>query len=670
MLVLDEKELKLEKENLKYVNGIIKETLSKMSGRVIKQQEKIKEFQDYRWSNTGHLDAQELAVIRTASEMEANILLREHRYFLNLYKIENNPYFGSIIFNEQNKKPLKIYIGMTHLRDKDSLDNIIFDWRSPICSLFYDYEVGPCEYEAPVGVIKGELKRKRQYNIKEGKLIRMFDNSLSISDDVLQEVLEKESSEKMENIVNTIQKEQNQIIRGNEKRNLIIQGVAGSGKTSVALHRIAYLLYKIENLTSRNVLIFSPNNVFTEYISNVLPEIGEENTLQTTFSDYLKYQITEYKDVESFSDFISRYYSYQETNPELIRYKQSDEIIKDMEHYVKDLENNAKFLRDIIENDVYEYTKEELNDMMKERYSTLPLMNRVMEMANKLCESNYNGKRTRAKVYQRLLNESSNFKKDYKTLYKEFFMSKHFKIKLNEKEINNFVNKKKLNYEDALLFSYMKGLLKGFHYEPNILQVVIDEAQDYNKLQYKIISKIFKKSNFTILGDVNQTINPYYKYENLNILIDILKGNYLELNKSYRSSTEIIEYTNNLLNLNNVSAIRSKDGTPIIFRNINHNIKDDLNYLTKKYKSIALITKDDFTKESLYQNLYQDFNITKIDSSTQNFTRSLVVIPAYMSKGLEFDSVIVYDKKSYKEDELNLLYVACTRAQHELIIYE
>jgi len=670
MLVLDEKELETEKEHLKYVNGVIKETLSKMGGRVMKQQEKIKEFQDYRWSNTGHLDAQELAVIRTSSEMEANILLREHRYFLNLYRIENNPYFGSIIFEETNKKPQTIYIGMTHLRERDSLDNIIFDWRSPICSLFYDYEVGKCEYEAPIGIIKGNLNRKRQYNIKNGKLIRMFDNPLSISDDILQEVLEKESSEKMENIVNTIQKEQNQIIRGNEKRNLIIQGVAGSGKTSVALHRIAYLLYKIENLTSRNVLIFSPNDVFTEYISNVLPEIGEENTLQTTFSDYLKYQITEYNDVESFSDFIARYYTYSETSPELIRYKQSDEIIKDMEHYVKDLERNAKFLRDIVENDVFEYSKDDLNCMMKERYSTIPLMTRVNEMANKLCESNYKGKRTRAKIYVRLLNESSNFRKDYKTLYKEFFLSDRCKIKLSEKEINSFVNKKRLNYEDALLFSYMKGLLKGFHYEPNILQVVIDEAQDYNKLQYKIISKIFKKANFTILGDINQTINPYYKYENLNTLMDIFKGNYLELNKSYRSSTEIIEYTNNLLNLKNVSAIRSKDGKPIIYRNKDYDIGKDIEYLKSKYKSIAIITKDDIEADSLYNKFSKEFNLTKIDSKTETFTRELVIMPTYMSKGLEFDSVVVYGSKSYKKEEVNLLYVACTRAQHELIIYE
>ena len=249
-------------------------------------------------------------------------------------------------------------------------------------------------------------------------------------------------------------------------------------------------------------------------------------------------------------------------------------------------------------------------------------------------------------------------------------MSDRCKIKLSEKEINSFVNKKRLNYEDALLFSYMKGLLKGFHYEPNILQVVIDEAQDYNKLQYKIISKIFKKANFTILGDINQTINPYYKYENLNTLMDIFKGNYLELNKSYRSSTEIIEYTNNLLNLKNVSAIRSKDGKPIIYRNKDYDIGKDIEYLKSKYKSIAIITKDDIEADSLYNKFSKEFNLTKIDSKTETFTRELVIMPTYMSKGLEFDSVVVYGSKSYKKEEVNLLYVACTRAQHELIIYE
>ena len=215
----------------------------------------------------------------------------------------------------------------------------------------------------------------------------------------------------------------------------------------------------------------------------------------------------------------------------------------------------------------------------------------------------------------------------------------------------------------------MKGLLNGFHYEPNILQVVIDEAQDYNKLQYIIISKIFKKANFTILGDINQTINPYYKYSNLNVLEDIFKGNYIELNKSYRSSTEIIEYTNNLLNLQNISAIRKKDNNPILIKN-KYSLNDDIKILLNKYKSIAVITKDEFDSEYVYDLLKKDFEITLINNKSETFSKKLVVIPSYMAKGLEFDSVIIFEKNKYKEDEKNLLYVACTRAQHELIVYE
>ncbi len=669
MLVLDEKELNLERKKLENVSKEVKKTISTMSDRVLKQKEKIKDFQDYKWDNSKGMDVQELAVIRTSSDMEANILLREQRYFLSLFKYQNNPYFGSIIFNEKNGTKHDVYIGMAHLVNEKTLDNIIYDWRSPICSLFYDYEVGEASYEAPIGKIEGNLKRKRQYTIKDLKLIRMFDNSINISDDILQDVLEKESSEKMENIVNTIQKEQNFIIRGNEKRNLIIQGVAGSGKTSVALHRIAFLLYKIENLNSKNIIIFSPNNVFSEYISNVLPELGEENTLQTTFNDYLYTVITEYKKIESFVDFIDRYYTYKESNLELVRYKQSDRIINDITDYIKNYTKNASFNNSIIENDEYYYSKEDLDDILHNKYGTLPLFNRIKEMATKFAEQNYKGKKHRMNVYIRLLNESYNFKKPYKEIYYNFYKSKYCNISLNEKEISNFVNRSKINYEDALLFSYMKGLLNGFHYEPNILQVVIDEAQDYNKLQYIIISKIFKKANFTILGDINQTINPYYKYSNLNVLEDIFKGNYIELNKSYRSSTEIIEYTNNLLNLQNISAIRKKDNNPILIKN-KYSLNDDIKILLNKYKSIAVITKDEFDSEYVYDLLKKEFEITLINNKSETFSKKLVVIPSYMAKGLEFDSVIIFGKNKYKEDEKNLLYVACTRAQHELIVYE
>ena len=246
-----------------------------------------------------------------------------------------------------------------------------------------------------------------------------------------------------------------------------------------------------------------------------------------------------------------------------------------------------------------------------------------------------------------------------------------------EATINSFVKKNIINYEDALLFSYIKGVLEGFPYEANIKQVVIDEAQDYNRLQYVIISKIFRKADFTILGDINQNINPYYSYKSLEDLSSLFKGEtkYLELLKTYRSSPEIIEYTNKILNLKHVNAIRKDNNKPVIFRKNIEDLKSsllkDIKTLQEEYKSTAIITKDYKEAEELYELLKEDINLSLIDANTKKFQKNLIVIPAYIAKGLEFDSVIIYNDRnnSYRKDERNLLYVACTRCQHELYIY-
>ena len=543
--------------------------------------------------------------------------------------------------------------------------------------MFYDYETGPCSYKAPGGVYSGELKRKRQYKIENRKLVGVFDNSLNIDDEVLQEVLATESSEKMKNVVNTIQQEQNQVIRNVEDNNLIVQGIAGSGKTTVALHRIAFLLYRLPNLTSNNILIFSPNEIFTEYISDVLPSLGEANTLQTTFSDYMYSMIQEYKDVESFTDFVSRYYTYREVNSDLVEYKQSDEIIKDLDAYIEHYVNNCRITEDFIENEVHFVDKDEVNDMLHRKYSRFPLFERLDEISKKLSSNFYKGSGKKNGTFRKLLREHSNFEKDYKEIYKNFWLSDYSKFKLKEEEINKFVNRDMINYEDALLFTYLKGNLEGFRYENSIKQVVIDEAQDYNRLQYIIIQKIFARADFTILGDINQNINPYYSYESLESLSDIFKGDskYIELLKTYRSSPEIINYTNKILGLNHVNAIRRDNNKPVLMRkdveDFKTSISNDIKYLQEQYKSCAIITKDYEQAERIYEMLKDDFTISLVDHNSKKFTKELIVIPAYTAKGLEFDSVIIYNDRnnSYKKNERNLLYVACTRCQHELIIY-
>ena len=665
------RDFELEERRLEEVLKLLNDKIAQMGSNIFKDEDRFMEFRKYTWDNMRAMDAQELNQANVESELEANQILMKKNYFKRLYRIKDNPYFASIVFEDEDGERFSVYLGLTYLKD-DDYGNIIYDWRSPICSLFYDFEVGPAAYAAPKGPIKGTLIRKRQYKIIDGKLVSAFDNSISIDDELLQEVLAKDSNEKMKNIVNTIQQEQNNVIRNVRDKTLIVSGIAGSGKTSVALHRIAFLLYKIKNLTSNNVLIFSPNQIFTEYISNVLPELGEDNTLQTTFNDYLSNTITEFASVEPFMDFIGKYYSESVENIELIKYKQSDNIIKDIDLYIEDYIRKARMVNDFVENKIYTVYKEDVNDLLHNRYNTLPFFERVDVIAEKLSEANYKGSSKKKPTYKKLIMDNSTFKKDYKDIYLGFFCSDFCKIRMNDKEIREFNRSKTIGYEDALLFVYMKGLLEGFGYERDIRQVVIDEAQDYSYLQYLIISKIFRNSNFTILGDVNQTINPYYKYKSLDILANLFdKSKCISLTKTYRSSPEIIEFTNKILGLDHVCAIRKTESVPLIHRNDASYIDEDIKYLKNKYKSVAVITRDSKTAVNLYEILKDKFPISLLNSNTEEFNKELVVLPAYLAKGLEFDSVIVYSDKNskYLKNEKNLLYVACTRAQHELIVY-
>ena len=617
-----------------------------------------------------------MKTIISNNEQEIDNLEMKAKYYKKLYKIQNNPYFAKIVFkNDENINP-NIYIGLTYLT-KDN-ENVIYDWSAPISSIFYDYESGDCEYEAPGGTVKGYLENKRQFTIEDSKIKRVFDSKLNVQDDLLQEVLSQRNNDYMKNIVNTIQQEQNAIIRNIKDKHLIVQGIAGSGKTSVALHRIAFLLYKIKNLTSDKVLIFAPNQVFSEYISNVLPELGEENTKETTFSDFLETYITEYKHIESFTSFVERYYKYEEENPKLIKFKQSDEIIKVMEEYITNYTKKAKFTEEILNRELY-ISKEKLNYYLTDRYSTIPLLERIDEISDKIAEQTFRGNKSKAKQVRKWLKERINISLDMKEIYRNFFTSKEFEnaypYQISEAYLRK-LDEKTISFEDACLFVYMKSLLQFLGNDYQIEQTIIDEAQDYNKLQYILLKKILKKSKFTILGDINQTINPYYEYKSLEDLKEVFEGsNYLELTKTYRSSPEIIEHANKILNLNLVSAIRRDTKIPVIFRN-KDNYKEQMIYdietLQKKCKSIAIITKTDTEAIDIYKKLKQSFEeLTLITSGSKNFNRKLIVIPSYMSKGLEFDASIIYTEKDnkYKPEEKYLYYVSCTRSQHYLVIY-
>lgn len=678
---INSKERKEEENYLEKTLKIIEKNISELGQELYDKEEKIHEFKEFIWNSKQDMDAWEMKTMLSANDLEIQLAEMHASYFRKLFQIQENPYFGSILFQEEGEDKIEqIYIGITHV-DED-LDHYVYDWRAPVCSMFYDYGVGHASYQAPEKKISGMLKRKRQYKIEHKKLIHIFDNNLNINDEVLQEVLSTEADDKMKNIVNTIQQEQNEVIRNTENNIMIVQGIAGSGKTSVALHRIAFLLYKIKNLSANNILIFSPNQIFSEYISNVLPELGEDNTLQCTFDSFLEGNIPEFRHVEEFSKFIERYYKKKNQNELWITYKQSDQVIKDLDEYIDLLEKKAIFLDDLSFDKKF-LTKNDLNQFLQ-RYQHFRLFERIPAVAHKICDYWYDGKYGKVRQLISKLYQIFSISHDYKQIYTDFFKTEifrdHYKGTLSSTEINSLCkNKKELPYEDACLFAYLKGKLEGFEYRGLIKQVVIDEAQDYNKLQYQIIKNIFPKSGFTILGDVNQTINPYYKYNSLSELKDVFKQDslYLELKKTYRSSEEIIEYTNKILGLEHIQAVRKKNHHPVIRKQeergeVTKQLVEDVKSLKASSKSIAIITKTDEEATSLFEKLKEYLpEISLLETKVEKFNRNLVLVPSYIAKGLEFDSVIIYttvDNK-YQEKEKYLYYVACTRAQHQLIVY-
>lgn len=667
-MALTENDLLQEKVNLSQTVEEINKQIDDYGIKITDEAESLKEFQRLRWEMEQEMDKGERMAFVTDNDLKIALLNDKTKQVRRLFKVKNNPYFGSIIFNDE-----PIYIGITAV--KKGIDYLVCDWRAPICSLFYDYELGEAEYSAPGGTEKGIITRKRQYKIDDAELKHVFDTDVNIDDELLQDVLAQSSSEKMKNIVNTIQSEQNEVIRNSRNDTIVVQGIAGSGKTSVALHRIAFLLYKLDYLTNENVLIFSPNNVFSEYISNVLPDLGEDNTLQTTFHLFASSYIADYERVEAYSSFVERFYKGKRQDNELIRFKLSDDIIPAIEAFCNYYTKGARFIKDLDYKGKF-VSMSELNELLHVRYEDKTLYERLDLITEKINNVYYNGRESALVNLRKALLKISNFNHEYKEIYKVFYSSAIFldaypyMYRKNENLRN--LESNVINYEDATPYIYMKCLLEGYPYQVAMREVVIDEAQDYTYLQYKILKKIFKNAHFTILGDVNQTVNPFYKYDNLNKLLEIFDVNsvYIELNKTYRSSPEIIEYANSILNLNHVSAIRKNVNLPVLRRemaDLKH-IGRDVRYLKKKYKSVAIITKSIDEARIIADGLKSVYKeVCVIDVTTEKYDRKLVVAPAYGVKGLEFDSAIIVN--NFSSDKY-LFYVAVTRAQHELIVYE
>ncbi|NJA19534.1 AAA family ATPase [Clostridioides difficile] len=582
-------------------------------------------------------------------------------------KIKDSPYFARIDFRLKDMDDeSKYYIGRFAFDYEDEL--IILDWRSPIASMFYDYEIGKAGYDAPIGWVDGEITRKRQFKIKNGKLEYTLESSINIQDDILQKELSHTSDEKMKSIISTIQKEQNQIIRNDKADTLIIQGVAGSGKTSIALHRIAFLLYRFKDkISANNVIILSPNKVFGDYISNVLPELGEEPLCELSFENIAEVQLDRVINFESEKDPL-------EINDakwsERVRFKSTLDFVKLIDDYIKQMPNKIFIPKD--------YTfgsftaKSDWIQSRFEAYNRYPVKKRLEKVAEDIhykFESDNIMEEDLPKVKSILksLNGMLTIKNTL-TLYKDFFKQ------MNISNMFVMVEKKTLEWSDVYPFIYIHAAYEGIQEDKIIRHIVIDEMQDYTPIQYAVINLLFKCKK-TILGDFGQLVNPNHTHT-----LDDMKqlyndGELVMLNKSYRSTFEIINFAKKIQDISSLEPIERHGEEPALLKC--NNEQDEINKIKieiEEFKksdnaTLGIILKIDNDAKAVYDALREEYSVHLISSESSSFTKGVSITSIKMSKGLEFDEVIVpsvNNKTYYSDYDRSLLYIACTRAMHKL----
>ncbi|GFZ33054.1 DNA helicase [Clostridium zeae] len=644
-------------------------------------------------------------------------------------RIIESPYFGRIDFREKGEeREEKFYIGISNLIN-DNYDFLIYDWRAPVSSMFYDYEIGEAMFECPEGVVEGKLTLKRQYKINNGKIDFMFDSNLKIDDEILQDILSKNTDNKMKTIITTIQREQNKVIRNEQYKNLIVQGPAGSGKTSVALHRIAYLLYKHrDKITPQNIVIFSPNEIFNDYISNVLPELGEDNMNQTTFKEYMHNALGGGLKKENYCDMME-YILASKNEPcygeriNNIKYKASMEFIDILKRYVVYIESLDRNFSNISLKGKLIISSEEIKKLFFNDYSDLPLKRRfqkirerilfliepyeklwIEEVAHELKETgsyiDKNEITEKSKAFVRAemrgLYNSINRMTEFNLLdiYKKLFenleaFAKNSNSEYNEQmiyEIKRYtlenLRGRVLNYEDQSPLLYLKGALGDLPKTSSIKYVIIDEAQDYTPLQYEILNQLFSHADMTILGDLNQSINPFMNvgdYKNIAKIFPEDNTCIINLNKSYRSTMEITRFSRRLLNKEVTDGCVERSGEePLVLgfsdeQSINERLLSDIKiYKEKGHKSIGIITRTKKEAQEVFNFLKDKVTVKAIMKDDDEYESGILVIPAYLAKGLEFDVALIYNvgnDKYQSEEERLLLYTACTRALHVLNVY-
>lgn len=707
-------EIEKEKQYLATVCKVLRNEIESYNSQVKSLSNNIQEQMSYAWDKTNRLSDTEF-IYAVANIQKRSVYAENANKKLTSYKkMLNNAYFARIDFDD-GEENFPVYIGIASLQQGD--DFYVYDWRAPISSMFYNSEVGEASYTISSGEkITGKITLKRQYKISNGELIEVFDTDMQVIDNILKRMLSQNATSKMKNIVNTIQKEQNEIIRKNNVDILVVQGPAGSGKTSIAMHKIAYLLYsERDKINNSNVMILSPNDIFNNYISDVLPDIGEDNVVQATFIEFAKAYINEYEINSKIEDIYEIVYGDKLTETKKkyqeLKFKHSQMYINILLDHI---ERNKISLFGFEPIEIADQVIMTLDEMEKIANSVRPggeslysrgkkIIERIFLTASQKTQKHL----TLEKIKTEFSENLSKIKTKIASLYEELYSSKEEFVSFVKSEFDKYgknidetkfdlefifdetkksIDKNVLEFQDVTPFMFLKSKIIGIQANKNIKYVMIDEAQDYSQTQFKILAMLFKNANISLLGDINQCISPFNSIKNYDKIIEILKSqkqvavsDYRELSKTYRSTFEINDFAKKLFPETAKYTQVDRHGDEVKIEKLDNFdakivIKRALE-LKKSYNTVAIICKNIsetllYSKEVAEQ---ENPNLFRLVSKNDNIFVSdkIMIIPSYLSKGLEFDAVIVSNASSthYTEKERNLFYVVLTRALHKLEIF-
>ncbi len=663
-----------EKDEREYLE-VIKEKLllavRRVDNSVRQYSEELRQSKQYIYEHQSGLDEADMvaagqSINRMAYTGESAVLRKK-----KLLKLGQSPYFGRIDF-QANGDTIPVYIGIYTFFDETERANLVYDWRAPISSMFYDFELGPAEYATPSGKISGEILLKRQYKIRDGQMEFMIENAVNIQDELLQKELSKSSDDKMKNIVATIQRDQNAVIRNEESPVMIIQGVAGSGKTSIALHRIAFLLYRFrESISSKDVLILSPNKVFADYISNVLPELGEEQIPEMVIEE-LANEVLENK--FRFQTFFEQVASLLESHDsafiERMRFKSTFEFLGKLNQYMIHLENNF-----FVPVELRLGSTVVPSPFIHEKFRTyhrLPLLKRIPQVVKDIQDYVRDQRQRKLTGFEKkqIWDAVPTMIKftDFFNLYKNFFtwLKKDEMFRTSDGI---------LEYADVFPLIYCKIRLEGVQPYDHVKHLLIDEMQDYTPVQYAVISRLFKCKK-TILGDIGQRVNPYSASSADAISQIFPQGDVVKLLRSYRSTWEITAFAQRVSrNADIIPMERHGQEPEVVGFKTNREEAAHIKTLIQEFadsgfQSLGIICKTAEQAQALFEELNLPGTHLLTPDST-SFKQGVIITTAHLAKGLEFDEVIVpfASSRNYAtEVDKSMLYIACTRAMHTLTL--